>query len=73
MESIAFIKNILSLRWGHALGILRAWTWTIFHIGFLYQRRKSLQKNYEIDNIYKKSIVIAYYLFAKKTCKELKY
>ena len=71
MEILSFIKEILFLRWNHALAIIRSWIWIFFHPGYLTQRRKSLQKTYDVDNIYKKSIVVAYYLLAKKTFTEL--
>jgi len=71
MEFLSFIKEILFLRWNHALAILRAWLWTILHPGFLYERRYKLEKTHEIDNIYQKSIIVEYYLLGKKTYREL--
>ena len=71
MEILSLFKEILIFRWGHALAIVRAWLWTIFHLGFLYQRRKGLKKTHKIDNIYKKSIIVGYYLMGKKTFIEL--
>ena len=67
MEILSLIKEILIFRWRHALAIMRAWLWTIFHLGFLYQRRRSLKKTHQVDNIYRKSIVVRYYLMGKKT------
>ena len=72
MEILSLIKEILIFQWGHALAIVRAWLWTIFHLGFLYQRRRSLKKTNRVDNIYRKSIVVRYYLMGKKTFIELK-
>ena len=72
MEILSMFKEILILRWRHALAIVRAWIWTIFHVDFLYQRRRNLKKTHQIDNIYKKSIVVRYYLMGKKTFIELK-
>ena len=71
MEILSLFKDILIFRWGHALAIVRAWLWTTFHLGFLYERRKGLKKTHKIDNIYRKSIVVRYYLMGKKTFIEL--
>ena len=71
MEILSLFKEILIFRWGHALAIVRAWLWTIFHPGFLYQRRKGIKKTNKIDNIYRKSIIVRYYLMGKKTFIEI--
>jgi GT2 family glycosyltransferase len=71
MEFLSLIKEILFLRWNHALAIVKAWIWIFFHPSYLYRRRKNLQKTHEIDNIYKNSIVVAYYVLAKKTFTDL--
>ena len=71
MELLSLIKEIIFIRPGHALAILRAWNWIFFHPRFLHQRRKNLKKTHKIDNIYQKSIVVEYFLKWKKTYKEL--
>jgi GT2 family glycosyltransferase len=67
MEILSLFKEILIFRWRHVLAIVRAWLWTIFHLGFLYQRRKGIKKTHKGDNIYRKSILAEYYLKGKKT------
>ena len=71
MELLSLIKEILFIRPGHALAILRSWLWIFFHPRFLHQRRQNLKKTHNIDNIYQKSIVVEYFLKWKKTYKEL--
>ena len=70
MEFISFIKEIIFLRWNHALAILSSWIWIIFHPVFLYNRRQIMEKK-NVKNIYKKSIVMGYYFMKKKTYIEL--
>ena len=67
MEFLSLIKEVLYFRWSHALAIVRAWLWILFHPSFLYQRRKDLKRTHNINNIYKNSIVIKYHLMGKKT------
>ena len=71
MEFISLIKEIIFFRWTHALGILKAWFWIIFHLKFLFDRRKKVEKKSMIDKIYNKSIVIQYFIKGKKTYLEL--
>ena len=71
MELLSLIKEILFIRPGHALAILRSWIWIFFHPFFLHQRRQNLKKTHKINNIYQKSIVVEYFLKWKKTYKEL--
>ena len=71
MEFLSLIKEIISLRLGHAMAIVRAWLWILFHSSFLYKRRKKLKINKEPDNIYKNSIVVKYYFMKKKTFMDL--
>ena len=71
MELLSLIKEILFFRWGHAFSIARSWSWIIFHPGFICRRRQHLIRAHNINNIYKKSVVVAYYLLAKKTFSKL--
>tara|TARA_Y100000294_G_C8365710_1_gene260588 strand:- start:338 stop:556 length:219 start_codon:yes stop_codon:yes gene_type:complete len=67
MEFISFIKEILFFRWKHALAIIKSWIWIVIHPNYLYQRRQRLKKTHNIKNIYRKSIVVKYFLMGKKT------
>ena len=71
MEFISLIKEIIFFRWTHAIGILKAWFWIIFHLSFLFNRRKKVKNKSMIDKIYNKSIVIQYFIKGKKTYLEL--
>ena len=67
MEFLSFIKEILFFRWKHALAIIKSWIWIVSHPNYLYQRRQNLKKTHNVNNIYKKSIVVKYFLMGKKT------
>ena len=71
MELLSLFKEILFFRLNHALAIVRAWVWTFFHPSFLYQRRQILKRTHKIDNIYRRSIVVEYFLKRNKTYEEL--
>ena len=71
LEILSFIKEILFFRWNHAFAIIRAWIWIICHTSFLYKRRKNLKTHHKVDNIYKHSIVLKYYLMGKKTFSQI--
>ncbi len=71
MEFISLIKEILTFKWGHALAIIKSWVWISFHPSYLFHRRQTLDKKYNINNIYKKSVVMRYNLMGKKTFIEL--
>jgi GT2 family glycosyltransferase len=71
MEFLSFIKEIIFLRWNHALAIMRSWFWIIFHPNILFSRRKKLVKNDGNELIYRGSIVVKYFLLNKKTYNKL--
>ena len=63
MEFLSFIKEIIFLRWNHALAIMRSWFWIISHPNILFSRRKKLVINDGNEQIYRGSIVVKYFLF----------
>ena len=70
MECVAFIKELFILRWGHAFAIIKSWLWIISHINFVIKRYNNIDKII-LKNIYKKSIIIRYFLFNIKKYNEL--
>ena len=68
MECISLIKEILILKWGHALAIIKSWVWILGHWDILKQRRKFLKgKNISIPElIYPQSLVRKYFLNGDK-------
>ena len=71
MDFLALIREILFIRWNHALAILKAWIWIIIHPRFLSERRQKLEKTHMITNIYQKSIVVKYFFKGFRTYAEL--
>ena len=71
MEFLSLIKEIIFLRWNHALAIMRSWFWIISHPNILFSRRKKIVKNDGNELIYRGSIVVKYFLLNKKTYNKL--
>ena len=71
MEFLSLIKEVGFLRWNHAIAIVKAWLWILSHLHFVCKRRREFEKIQQLNNIYKKSIVVKYFLMQKKTYKEL--
>ena len=71
MELLSLIKEVIFFRWNHALAIFRSWIWILFHMGYVCRRRREFGKIQQLNNIYKKSIVVKYFLMQKKTYREL--
>ena len=71
MEFLSLIKEVIFFRWNHALAIFRSWIWILFHLGYVCRRRRKFGKIQQLNNIYKKSIVVKYFLMQKKTYREL--
>ena len=78
LEFIALFYSIIKVDLNHFTGILRALFWILFHPQIIFRRRKhfkSFRKSSDkiiLNKIYRGSVVIAYYLFRKKTYLDIK-
>ena len=71
MEVISFVREIILLRWGHGLSIIKSWIWILFHPRLLIHRRIKIKNKKELKMISKKNIVFQYFIKGIKTFSKL--
>lgn len=77
LEIIAMLYAFVILDFKHLLGILKALLWIVSHPNIIYRRRRLVKvvrtvgDKAVMSKMYKGSIVVAYYLFKKKSYRDL--
>lgn len=75
-EKISFFKDFITGKFSHAFAQIKAIFWILFHLGFIYKKRKfvqSLNPTFNSSSFFPKSIVLDYFLFFKRKFSDLKF
>jgi GT2 family glycosyltransferase len=78
LEGVSFLKEVFAGRFDHAFAHVKAKSWIIFHPNIIIKRRQLIKQIAKLNNtqlsnkIYKKSIVIEYFLRKKTEFNKIK-
>jgi len=75
LDMIAFLKELIVLKWMHSLAIIKSWIWVFFHPYILFKRKlliKKISKKSNVDGIFQKSIVLEYFFKRKVYYNQIK-
>lgn len=77
LEGLAFIYALIKLDWKHMAAIIKSQIWLIFHPHKIVGKRQSVKSirktrdKHVLNKMYKGSVVLSYYLFGKKTYRDI--